>query len=47
MPPGVQTGYTPTGGFFVRSTPGPNYVKWDDDCRIPFDLRVRGRLQLA
>jgi hypothetical protein len=46
MPPSVQTGYTPAGGFFVRSTPDPTYVKWDDECRIPFELRIRGRVQL-
>jgi hypothetical protein len=47
MPPSVQTGYTPAGGFFVRSAPNPAYVKWDDDCRIPFELRFRGRLMIS
>lgn len=55
MPPGVQTGYnaaplTPRispGGFVIRSAPNPSYVKWQDDCRIPFELRIRGRLQAA
>jgi hypothetical protein len=48
MPPSVQTGYSPTpaGGFFIRSAPDPSYVKWDDDCKIPFELRIRGRVQL-
>ena len=47
MPPSVQSGYSSATGFFVRSAPNPNYVKWDDECKIPFELRVRGRLQLA
>ncbi|HEV3119497.1 MAG TPA: hypothetical protein VGY58_20740, partial [Gemmataceae bacterium] len=46
MPPGVQTGYSTTTGFVIRSAPDPQYVKWDDDCKIPFELRVRGRIQL-
>jgi hypothetical protein len=45
MPPSVQTGYTP-GGFVIRSSNDPKYVQWDDDCKIPFELRFRGRLQL-
>jgi hypothetical protein len=47
MPPSVQTGYELGRGFAVRSAPNPSYVKWDDDCKIPFELRFRGRLQLA
>jgi len=47
MPPSVQTGYSTTTGFVIRSAPNPSYVNWDDDCKIPFELRVRGRLQLA
>jgi hypothetical protein len=54
MPPSVQTGYntaplTPQigpGGFVIRSAPNPPYVRWEDECRIPFELRIRGRLQL-
>jgi hypothetical protein len=46
MPPSVQTGYSPAGGFFVRSAPDPKYIKWDDQSRIPFELRIRGRMQL-
>jgi outer membrane murein-binding lipoprotein Lpp len=46
MPPSVQTGYSPAGGFVIRSAPDPAYVKWDDDCKIPFELRFRGRIQL-
>ncbi|HEV3115518.1 MAG TPA: hypothetical protein VGY58_00605, partial [Gemmataceae bacterium] len=47
MPPSVQTGYSTTTGFVIRSAPNPTYVNWDDDCKIPFELRVRGRIQLA
>ena len=46
MPPSVQTGYSPTTGFVIRSAPDPKYVKWEDDCKIPFELRFRGRIQL-
>ncbi|HZT83413.1 MAG TPA: hypothetical protein VFA26_24495, partial [Gemmataceae bacterium] len=46
MPPGVQTGYEPGRGFIIRSGPNPAYVKWADDCRIPFELRVSGRIQM-
>jgi hypothetical protein len=47
MPPSVQTGYSQGSGFFVRSTTNPTYVKWEDESKIPFELRIRGRLQLA
>ncbi len=55
MPPGVQTGYTVApltpligpGGFVIRSTPNPVYANWNDESRIPFELRIRGRLMLA
>jgi hypothetical protein len=46
MPPSVQTGYTWGQGFVIRSAPDPKYVKWDDDCRVPFEIRFRGRIQL-
>jgi hypothetical protein len=46
MPPSVQSGYSTGSGFFVRSTNDPKYVKWDDECKIPFELRIRGRIQL-
>jgi hypothetical protein len=46
MPPSVQTGYSLGTGFVIRSAPDPNYVKWDDQCKIPFELRFRGRIQL-
>jgi hypothetical protein len=45
MPSGVQTGYSTTTGFAIRSAPDPKYVNWSDDCRIPFELRIRGRIQ--
>jgi hypothetical protein len=47
MPSGVQTGFEKGRGFVIRSAPNPNYVAWDDDCRIPFELRIRGRLMLS
>src|SRR5262249_55450142 len=46
MPPSVQTGAYPGQGFVIRSAPDPKYVKWEDDCKIPFELRIRGRIQL-
>jgi hypothetical protein len=45
MPPSVQTGYSSSTGFAIRSTNDPKYIKWDDDCKIPFELRIRGRIQ--
>jgi hypothetical protein len=45
MPSSVQTGYAQGSGFFVRSAPEPRYVKWEDESRIPFELRIRGRIQ--
>ena len=47
MPSGVQTGYETGRGYVIRSAPNPNYIAWDDDCRIPFELRIRGRIQLC
>jgi hypothetical protein len=46
MPSGVQTGYKLGTGFSIASTPNPKYNNWDDDSRIPFELRFRGRIQL-
>jgi hypothetical protein len=46
MPPSVQTGYSSATGFTIRSENNPPYVAWQDDCKIPFELRIRGRLQL-
>jgi hypothetical protein len=46
MPSGVQTGFEVGRGFVIRSALDPKYVKWEDECKIPFELRIRGRLQL-
>jgi hypothetical protein len=46
MPPSVQTGFVPGSGFVIRSAADPKYVKWDDDCKIPFDLNIKGQMQL-
>ncbi|HJT77887.1 MAG TPA: hypothetical protein VJ739_11860 [Gemmataceae bacterium] len=46
MPPSVQTGFFSGQGFVIRSTNDPAYAKWDDESRIPFELRFRGRVQL-
>jgi hypothetical protein len=46
MPSSVQTGYGIGGpGFVVASTMNPAYKPWDDESKIPFDLRIRGRIQ--
>ena len=42
---GVQTGYESNKGFVVRSAPDPKWDNWDDQCKIPFELRIRGRIQ--
>jgi hypothetical protein len=47
MPPGVQTGFFTGQGFVIRSPNNPNYLQWDDESRIPFELRVRGRLMVG
>jgi hypothetical protein len=44
MPPGVQQSYT-GNGFEWRSTQNPTYANWEDQSRIPFTLRIRGRIQ--
>lgn len=46
MPSGVQTGYYSGQGFRISSAPNPAYSNWDDESRIPFDLRLRGRIQI-
>ncbi len=46
MPSGVQTGYKWGSGFSIASAPDPKYTNWDDDSKIPFELRFRGRIQL-
>jgi hypothetical protein len=45
MPSGVQTGWSAATGFAIRSTPDPKYVQWNDASRIPFELRIHGRIQ--
>jgi hypothetical protein len=45
MPPSVQTGYSSSTGFAIRSANDPKYINWDDECKIPFELRMRGRIQ--
>jgi hypothetical protein len=45
MPNGVQTGYKLGQGFSIASPPNPNFTNWDDDSKIPFELRFRGRFQ--
>ena len=42
---GVQTGYENGKGFVIRSTPDPKWDNWDDACKIPFELRIHGRIQ--
>ncbi len=46
MPASVQTGFENGKGFVIRSVDDPAYVKWDDQSKIPFELRIRGRAQL-
>ncbi|HEY7158625.1 MAG TPA: hypothetical protein VH575_32070 [Gemmataceae bacterium] len=46
MPNGVQTGFEAGQGFYIRSAPNPTYSNWQDQSRIPFELRIRGRVQL-
>ena len=45
MPSSVQTGFFNGQGFVIRSVDDLSYVKWDDQSRIPFELRIRGRGQ--
>jgi hypothetical protein len=48
MPPSVQVGYGIGGpGFVIRSAPAAKYVPWDDESKIPFELDIRGRIQMA
>jgi hypothetical protein len=46
VPPGVQTGFFTGQGFVIRSPDSPEYPAWGDESKIPFELRIRGRVQL-
>jgi hypothetical protein len=46
VPSGVSTGLDVNKGFYIRSAPNPKWTNWDDQCKIPFELRLRGRVQL-
>jgi hypothetical protein len=47
VPPGVQTGFFNGQGFVIRSAPDPTFPAWGDESKIPFELRVRGRVMLG
>jgi hypothetical protein len=47
MPPSVQTGFQTGSGFVIRSAPNPQFQPWADESRIPFELRLRGRIMLS
>ena len=42
---GVQTGYESNKGFIIRSAPDPKWTNWEDQCKLPFELRIHGRIQ--
>src|SRR5262249_14553412 len=42
----VQAGYLMNSGFYIRSIPDPKWDNWEGKEKIPFELRIRGRLQL-
>ncbi len=46
VPSGVSTGLDVNKGFYIRSAPDPKWTNWDDQSKIPFELRIRGRVQL-
>jgi hypothetical protein len=46
LPMGVQMGYLMNNGFYIRSVPDPKFSNWEGKEKIPFELRIRGRLQL-
>jgi hypothetical protein len=46
MPSSVQLGYSWGNGFFTRSVENPTYANWDDDSRIPFEVRFRLRANI-
>jgi hypothetical protein len=45
VPSGVQIGSEVNRGFVIRSAPDPKWSNWDDGSKIPFELRIRGRIQ--
>jgi hypothetical protein len=45
VPSGIQMGYQTNRGFVINSTPDPKWANWDDGSKIPFELRIRGRIQ--
>jgi hypothetical protein len=45
VPAGVQTGFAVGQGFYMRSAPDPKWANWDDQSKIPFELRLHGLLQ--
>jgi len=45
VPSGVQMGYQTNRGFAITSAPDPKWSNWDDGSKIPFELRIRGRVQ--
>ncbi|MBV9122665.1 MAG: hypothetical protein JO112_04855 [Planctomycetes bacterium] len=47
MPPSVQVGYSRDAGFVIRSAPNPAYTNWQDESRIPFELRTHVRVNVA
>jgi hypothetical protein len=47
VPPGVQTGFFTGQGFVIRSPNAPDFPAWGDESRIPFELRIRGRLMIG
>ena len=45
VPSGISTGLEVNKGFYIRSTPDPKWSNWTDASKIPFELRIRGRVQ--
>jgi hypothetical protein len=44
--PGISAGYDKDKGFFIRDEKDPDCPPWEDGAKIPFELRIRGRVQL-
>jgi hypothetical protein len=46
-PAGVHAGYKWGSGFFIKDEVAPSgYAECEDGCKVPFELRFRGRIQL-